>query len=292
MPNRSADIFADLVHLLRGYPLHIRDEEHRQALLRDCRYFQFRGLEQQLIPHDIHYNHVRETTELLIRMEDVQTSALSVSTAEKEGSTIAGYAHYQRPFVDQVPQELLLEIGHGHPIVSPRALKFRFNSKSTPETRFLLAVWNKAVTWLASEPGWADVSSSIKAQGPPDGSKNSGGRTPITVYFHPDAHITLNGRKFTEHHDDPLCDCCPAEPPELSESGTLLSDKIVSLGDECAPTWTGFQPEEWHITKGQWRIRVEAKKMYPVMNIALVAVKLDAHTEDGAHNARRSFLGA
>ncbi|KAJ4307268.1 alpha-tubulin [Collariella sp. IMI 366227] len=36
VPGRSAEVFAQLLHLLRGYPVAIRDEEHRQELLRDC----------------------------------------------------------------------------------------------------------------------------------------------------------------------------------------------------------------------------------------------------------------
>jgi hypothetical protein len=44
VPHRSAEVFDDLLRLLRGYPVDVRDETHRQALLRDARYFHFKGL--------------------------------------------------------------------------------------------------------------------------------------------------------------------------------------------------------------------------------------------------------
>ncbi|PHH85532.1 hypothetical protein CDD83_285 [Cordyceps sp. RAO-2017] len=79
VPNRSADTFADLLRLLRGYPVEIRDEVHRQELLRDARYFHFKGLEQQLIPHAISYNPLRRRDEIVLRLENVQKSGVSVA---------------------------------------------------------------------------------------------------------------------------------------------------------------------------------------------------------------------
>ncbi|KAI9709100.1 MAG: hypothetical protein M1820_003546 [Bogoriella megaspora] len=75
--NRSADIFAEILHVLQGYPIHIRDEEHRAALLRDARYFHLKGLEQKLIPHSITYNHLRQQSEITIRLEDLRQSGIS-----------------------------------------------------------------------------------------------------------------------------------------------------------------------------------------------------------------------
>ena len=77
VPNRSAEVFAELLHLLRGYPVRIRSEDHRQALLRDCRYFHFKGLEQKLIPHTISWNPCRGKQEIVIRLEDIRPSGIS-----------------------------------------------------------------------------------------------------------------------------------------------------------------------------------------------------------------------
>ncbi|KAF2657609.1 hypothetical protein K491DRAFT_318239 [Lophiostoma macrostomum CBS 122681] len=79
VPNRSGETFAELVKLLQGYNVDIRNEAHRAELLRDARYFHLKGLEQRLIPCDISYNLKRNQTEILIRLEDIRQSGVSFS---------------------------------------------------------------------------------------------------------------------------------------------------------------------------------------------------------------------
>ncbi|ROW12016.1 hypothetical protein VPNG_05226 [Cytospora leucostoma] len=114
--SRSADTFAELLHLLRGYPVDIRSEAHRQALLQDCRYFHLKGLEQRLVPHSISFNQVRRRDEIVLRLQDVLKSGVSVlpervDVAAREGDNFAGWVNYARPFVDGHPAELVLEVG-------------------------------------------------------------------------------------------------------------------------------------------------------------------------------------
>ncbi|KAI7774224.1 hypothetical protein LA080_009068 [Diaporthe eres] len=118
VPNRSADTFAELLHLLRGYPVDIRSEAHRAALLRDCRYFNFKGVEQRLIPHSISFNQSRGKDEIALRLEDILKSGISVlperiDIPARERDNFLGWVNYARPFVDssQRPLELVLEIG-------------------------------------------------------------------------------------------------------------------------------------------------------------------------------------
>lgn len=117
VPGRSADTFAELLHLLRGYPVHIRDDEHRASLLRDCRYFNFKGLEQRLIPHAITFNQARRRDEIALRLEDILKSGISVLpdpllvAGQPGADPAAGWVNYARPFVDEKPAELVLEIG-------------------------------------------------------------------------------------------------------------------------------------------------------------------------------------
>lgn len=118
VPNRSADTFAELLHLLRGYPVDIRSDAHRAALLRDCRYFNFKGVEQRLIPHSIGFNQSRGKDEIALRLEDILKSGISVlperiDIAARERDNFLGWVNYARPFVDssQRPLELVLEIG-------------------------------------------------------------------------------------------------------------------------------------------------------------------------------------
>lgn len=134
IPNRSAKTFADLLHILKGYPVEIRSEAHRAELLRDARYFHLKGLEQRLLPHTISYNLARKRSEMVIRLEDIRQSGVSFvadgqtppaaapppaapSPASPASSTAApspphgpGWVYYQRPYVDAEAHSLILEI--------------------------------------------------------------------------------------------------------------------------------------------------------------------------------------
>ncbi|KAL2891545.1 BTB/POZ domain-containing protein [Ceratocystis lukuohia] len=113
VPHRSADVFEDILKLLRGYPLEIRNEQHRGALLRDVRYFNFKGLEQKLIPHSITFNLRRQKMEIVVRLEDILKSGLSVArnTADMNQNVHTTWANYARPLVDKESMELVVEIG-------------------------------------------------------------------------------------------------------------------------------------------------------------------------------------
>ena len=64
--------------MLHGYPVNIRDETHRDELLRDARYFHFKGLEQKLIPHSISFNSLRQRNEIVLRLENMQKSGIHI----------------------------------------------------------------------------------------------------------------------------------------------------------------------------------------------------------------------
>ncbi|ORY16476.1 hypothetical protein BCR34DRAFT_107389 [Clohesyomyces aquaticus] len=77
VPSRSGETFRELIKVLQGYDIEIRNEEHRAELLRDARYFHLKGLEQKLIPCDISYNLKHGRSEILIRLEDIRQSGVS-----------------------------------------------------------------------------------------------------------------------------------------------------------------------------------------------------------------------
>ncbi|KAL9601524.1 MAG: hypothetical protein Q9219_002476 [cf. Caloplaca sp. 3 TL-2023] len=83
IPNRSPEIFADLLHMLRGYPLTIRNSDHREQLLKDARYYHLRGLEQRLIPHAISHNIARRASEIVIRLQDIKPSQIVPEPVKK-----------------------------------------------------------------------------------------------------------------------------------------------------------------------------------------------------------------
>ena len=122
IPNRSPKIFSDILHMLRGYPLTIQNHNHRQQLLTDARYYNLRGLEQQLIPHTISHSIHRQVSEIAIRLQDIKPSQISpdlnnddssspmFSLSPSPQSSSGRWITYARPFVDETLYHLILEI--------------------------------------------------------------------------------------------------------------------------------------------------------------------------------------
>lgn len=149
--NRSGKIFGELIQLLQGYNIEIRNDTHRAQLLRDARYFHFKGLEQKLIPCEKSYNLNRQQPEILVRLEDIRQSGISFSpdsvTSDSDSGSVssaaspapstsssgavsrAGYVCYARPYTDDNAHSnvLVLEISTGEntslylPRCAPRA---------------------------------------------------------------------------------------------------------------------------------------------------------------------------
>lgn len=136
VPNRSAQVFGELLHLLRGYPLHIRNEEHRAELLRDCRYFHLRGLEQKLIAHHISINPFTQRPEIAIRLEDVRPSGVQLD---------GGSVLYARPFVDETALDLILEIGDESTIIDRESMRADFVGLAKSRIANLLQVIAKKI---------------------------------------------------------------------------------------------------------------------------------------------------
>ena len=107
VPNRSGDLFSELLAVLQGSPVNVRDHEHRRMLVRECRYYRFRNLEQRLIEHQIIVNRARQSEEILLNLEDIKDQHLSV-TDNKGG--LATVLFYKRPFVDTMLRELVFQI--------------------------------------------------------------------------------------------------------------------------------------------------------------------------------------
>ena len=201
VPNRSADTFAELLHLLRGYPVHIRNEAHRQSLLRDCRYFNFKGLEQRLVPHSITFNQTRHREEIALRLEDILKSGISVATEPTVADPSAGWVNYARPFVDDKPAELVLEIGSEATklYLSPslRAEFFR-------DARARVARLFEVIATKLNLPPTTQPLGLLMASGGASSQPATPGNTPLSedlvrVGLEPETSITLDGRPYTGH---------------------------------------------------------------------------------------------
>ncbi|KAF6820418.1 btb poz domain-containing protein, partial [Colletotrichum musicola] len=283
VPNRSAETFAEILHLLRGYPVTIRSETHRAELLRDCRYFNFKGLEQKLIPHHISYNQSRRREEIVLRLEDILKSGISVAAdvsaaaVSSPGDHLAGWVNYARPYVDDRAAELVLEIGgestrlHFQPGGSVRAEFFR-------DTRARVARLFEVVATKLNLPPTTQPLGLLMASGGAGSQPPTPGHTPLSedlvrVAIDADASIILDGRPHgldaaedLLHFANPVSAASSTgqggghESPVAAgaSSSAFLPNsrkrrRVDSLGHAAAGSHAALAAEEWVVRTGQWR---------------------------------------
>lgn len=103
--NRSPSLFADLMEIMWGNMGVIRDDQHRQLLVKECKYYRFLELEQRILPHKIVYNPFTHSEEIIMKLEDLHRSGVenSSSTYQEEALTT-----YVRPYIVGEPKRTLL----------------------------------------------------------------------------------------------------------------------------------------------------------------------------------------
>lgn len=317
VPNRSADTFAELLHLLRGYPLKIKNEEHRGELLRDCRYFHFKGLEQKLIRHEIVFNAARRRKEITLRLEDVRQSGISVlpetsTSPHSENGTpppLLAWINYARPFVDSSPSELVLEIGdectklHFPTPGSGKPVRAEFFGDGKSRVSRLFEVIATKLNLPTSQPLGLLMKKGGASSQPP-----SPGNTPISedwvrVELGEDCFVRLDGKEW---HRDPHAGTVHQgyDLADDGSSGSSLSglDEEPSRkrrrtdGAEEGEKERGR--ESWVVKTGQWRLRVQQSVfMNPRTGkggpeCVLVGVRIEAVRGDYGRNMVRGFLGS
>lgn len=276
VPNRSAEIFADLLHALKGYTLEVRNEEHRAALLRDARYYHLKGLEQTLIPHRISYDTIRQESEIRIRLEDVRQSGISfvgneidnlgdVMSDSKSGAS--GQVYYTRPYVDEEAHVLVLEIcregdtvlrlaprGAGH---DGTAAKIQFFGRTLARiTKLIDAVRNRLD--FTSDPDLFGLD----------------GNNQLPVSMDAEASIVIDGSRNTTGLFQ-----------EVEDIRDSLSKKDIVMR-EPGPY------REWTMKRSQWRLRARSTggNARTTMKLYLQAVKLEAFTCERSRNDESRFL--
>ncbi|KAK5074229.1 hypothetical protein LTR64_006626 [Lithohypha guttulata] len=206
VPGRSAATFAQLLHLLRGYPLPITNEVHREELLRDCRYFHLRGLEQRIIAHDISYNLERQQSEICLRIEDIKPSGISykADNAENEQDVKGGWVQYARPFVDDDLNELVVEIGGETTVLDIDDMRLDFHGLSKARVSSLIQVVANKMNLPTNAPLGA-----MLLQGGEGPARASPGHTPLSqdrikVRFERATDISLDGARYEIDRASPL----------------------------------------------------------------------------------------
>lgn len=304
VPNRSADNFAELLHLLRGYPIHIRDEEHRTSLLQDCRYFNFKALEQKLLPHHISYNQSRKKHEILMRVEDIFKSGISVtndglstSVSSNGGEPLLGWVNYMRPYEDDKQRELVLEIGGETTKLHLNIMRAEFFGQIKTRIARLFEVIATKLNLPTTQPLGL-----LMASGGADSQPASPGNTPLSedlvrISLDPEAHVSLDGKPFTRFNEVEEIFTSMSMSPSTGNGGPHDSP-VSSVDQSIGPArkrrrvdGPGHIADEWIVRTGQWRLRIQSSRSRKsAVECVLVAVKLDAYSSEQTRNAQRSFL--
>lgn len=296
VPNRSAKVFAEILHLLRGYPLKIRSKEHRAELLRDCRYFNLRGLEQRLIFHDISYNAERGTSEIIIRLEDIKPSGVKFvgDASPSDTSSLGGWVNYARPFVDEKDYEIIVEICDESTRIDFRNMRADFYGEVKARISSLFQVVANKMNLPNNLPLGLMMSSGGAAQ------SVSPGNTPLSedrvkIRIERDVHIILDGEEYStdgtgflgsqpDFESTEITSPNMNDPPSISVA-QFGQSRPQSAGHAQFPSYLNFpspHPQgmpsgndqrsrkrkrrgslddfgEWMIRKGQWRLRVQPR---------------------------------
>ncbi|KAL2823025.1 hypothetical protein BJX63DRAFT_3723 [Aspergillus granulosus] len=256
VPNRSGDVFAQLVHLLRGYPLHIENEDQRAELLRDCRYFHLRGLEQKLIPHHISFNPVRQRSEIILRLEDVRRSGVGIETSRESSDHVI--VTYARPFADDSPHDLVLEIGGENTIIDPRTMRPTFlNSAKARITSLLQVIVDRT---------------------------NSQAQKPISPTEHT-IHVQIDEETDLVIDDEQRFDYTPGSTSDEPQAKRRRVEGSGSGPPDSSSSWI--------VRNGHWRISLRPELTSGASaEFVMVAVKLDVYTNQRMRHKRQAFLGS
>jgi hypothetical protein len=305
IPNRSGKIFADLLRLLQGYDVNIRDAEHRAELLRDARYFHLKGLEQRLLPCEISHNMLRGRGEILLRLDDLRqsgvcfiadpdspalvressnqsTSATPLSALEASNNTPTGWISYQRPFIDDMSHDLVLEISSSESMkLDIVAMRATFIGQTKARVASLFQVIANKLNLPAMMPlGLMMIHSGGGIAALPASPANSGlSRDRVRITIGKDAWVELDGAVLewddvAEDEDQRLND---GDLPAVKKWGDVDRELDKSMA--------------WIVVKGQWRLRVEpAEDENSKVEVSLCAVRIEAHSDELYRNRKRGFL--
>jgi hypothetical protein len=304
VPNKSGETFGELIRVLQGYNVEIRNDVHRSQLLRDARYFHLKGLEQRLIPHEISYNLARQQSEILIRLEDIRQSGISFTpdSAHSSSETTvpittpkSGFVSYARPYTNdaETNHSLILETSSSESttlslptssssssdktVIDARAT---FHADTLRRITALFGVIASKMGLPATQPfGLMHMQTGSGMTSQSVTPANSGvSETKVRVRINSECALYLDG--------------VPAEYGIDAQGG---------VGIKRDGQWTRFRggseensntEVEWVVKRAHWRIRVEPVGDEGRMQVILCGVKIEALTSQRHRNSSRGFLGS
>jgi hypothetical protein len=210
---------------------------------------------------------VRGCSEIVLRLDDVRPSGVQYAS---DGPTTPseGWVLYARPFVDDHPAELIVEIADETMEITPRACSGRFftSSASARASSLCQVLANKLDLPSPASVGWTVDDG--------EGDRNPASRTSrrARIDIPEYADLTVDGEPTAREAISAAPADDAAEPP--------AKRKRVDA-----------DPGGWIVRTGQWRLRVRHNTAGDRPEMVFVAVKLDVYTKERMRNKARGFLG-
>lgn len=308
VPSRSGDTFAEILRMLQGYEVEVRDESHRDRLLRDARFYNFKAVEQNLLACELSYNLERRVKEIVLKLEDLRQSGISLKADKNSPATFSepsstpvsprsnptssskdalkpcptGWIVYQRPYVDKESSELVLEISGSEEscIVDLKTMKATFHGETKARIASLFHVIASKMGMPARVPlGLMMVKNGGGVATRPSSPATSGlSADTVSLCIEKASSVELDGVEVEWDLD--------ASSEEENNESSVRSRTLPSIKGSS----TGSYDHNWITQKGLWRLRVQKCRGSDRPVIILVAVKLQAITSQRRRNKTRGFL--
>ena len=291
VPNRDPAILSDLINLSRGYKITVRDQNHRTALLGDCKYYGFKGLMHKVFAFKIAYNAERMATEIVMRIEDLHKSGISFFSDPhpSDTSSLSGWVHYSRPFVDETTYEAVIEIAEQETKLDIRNMRAEFSGDTKARIASLFQTVADKMNLPNNLPLGLMMSSGGASAAPASPANTPLSEDRVKIHIGQDAFILLDGVEHvletppsypsSEHEDWPLT-------PQPHFSSITTSTNTGTTGYYQQPQQQQHQQQlssasssslpppakkrkrvgsmeefgEWIVKKAQWRLRVQPKE--------------------------------
>lgn len=189
--------------------------------MRDCRYFNLKGLEQRVIACDVGWNPLRRRGEITIGVEDVVVRGVGVDPA-------TGVVTYARPFTDDDRNDLIVQV------------KECVVDRHTGGVEFLGST-REVMTKLLK---------TVNVQ-----SAGAGSQTPVRAVLTGDTDVVVNGQVTS------MPEIVPETVPEAVSDNPRKRPRVDETedgndADRGTDGGAGAGASTWIVETGQWLLRI------------------------------------
>jgi len=153
----------------------------------------------KIFVHSISYNAERDTSETIMRLEDLHKSGISFigDASPADQSPLGGWVNYSRPFVDETSYEAIVEIGNQETKIDFRSMRADFFGDTKARISSLFQVLADKMNLPSNLPLGLMMSSGGASAAPASPANTPLSEDRVKIRIGPDCHIILDGENHT-----------------------------------------------------------------------------------------------